>query len=305
MKKIFNFLCVLFGTVQLSFMKATTKEHSHLNALDRLLNGMSQDFENGNFEAENFNSHGALNLTNSELAVARKIAPAIVKQVKEGNGGIKVYGQGASPEIVHRLEMQSVGDVNITITRNTANITAGGLPVILPVVLFGSNDYQSEYIGSLTGLVPAGITYSVAKNSTGDVVFTFVRTSDAATDTVTVSNLGNVSMSTFLAGMNNNYFKTCYMKLTIPDDSNISKQFSQPILYGKLSQLGAKNFNQLIPRSRIHSWQYQKFILEVLMPEQKIVPDFQFVMYMTGGEGSFIGLDTFMSERGNLNKEAV
>lgn len=294
-QKMKSKILVFLNTIFLFFAKMSFS-HSNYSALDAMLEQMQKD---NSFETMNFES---MNLSSSEMATARKIAPVMMKKMIASNGSVRTYGQQASPEIVGQLEMNSKGDVNITITRNSENILDdNGNPVVLPVVLFGANDFSAKYVGTLTGLVPAGITYSIANSSTGDVVFTYVRTSDNATDTITVTNLGNISMVNFLASMNNNYFATNYMKLTIPNDSNIATQFAQPILYGLLSALGAKNFNQLIPRSRVHSWDYNTYILEVLMPSQKIVPDFQFVFYMTGGEGSYIGLDTFMSERGNLN----
>ena len=102
--------------------------------------------------------------------------------------------------------------------------------------------------------------------------------------------------------MNNNYFKTKYVLLSINDESYNVQQFSQPLFYGLLSALGLTKANQLVLRSRTNSWMYRKDRIEILMSEQNITPDFSFAMSIIGIEGFTLGFDIFMSERYNLNK---
>ena len=305
MKKIM----LLLNTLYLICMTGINKTFAHNDdELSEMLSNMSGNGFESNFE--NLGGRAALNLSDAEMKVAQKIAPTVAaavhkhvgKGMRQGNLKVQVYGQAANPETVAQLERESKGDLNLTVIRNSANLLdINGNPVILPFVLFGSQDYTAGYASTLTPYIPAGLTFSISKDSLGNVIFTYIRVSDSATDTITIYNLGNLNYASFLASQNQNYFATEYMKFFLPNDAQIPIQFAQPVLYGKLSALGAKNFNQLICRSRIHSWQYLAYILEVLMPEQTIVPDFGFILYMTGGARYSIGLDMFMSKRGNLN----
>jgi hypothetical protein len=134
----------------------------------------------------------------------------------------------------------------------------------------------------------------------GDIVFTY--TLQGNSDTVTISNLGNVNYKSFLTAMNNNYFATKYLLLSISDETYNQVQFGQPLLFGNLSALGLTKANQLVLRSRTNSWMFRKDRIEVVFPEQNITPDFSFAMSIIPVTGLSLGFDFFMSKRLNLNK---
>ncbi len=118
---------------------------------------------------------------------------------------------------------------------------------------------------------------------------------------VRVHNEGSVSMKAFLAGMNNNYFQTKNFLVSISDEQYNQQQFGQSLFFGLLSSLGLTGANQLIFRSRTNSWQFRKDRVEVLLPEQKIVPEYSFAMRIIAVDNFNMGFDFFMSARFNLN----
>lgn len=252
--------------------------------LNSLLNGMSGDFERSNFENSN-------NFTEEEIQIAQTA-------VRQRNGIVKHIGAGDNSGAIAALVAQSVGDLNLTVTREGVNIDYP-----LPFVLFGSSDYTTGYLSTirafLTG-IPGTPTLVVSQsNTTGDVLFTY--TVGENSDVVRVANLGNVNYAAFLAQMNQNYFKTKYVLVSISNEAYNLTQFAQPLFYGLLSALGMKGANQLVFRSRTNSWQFRKDRVEVVMPEQEIVPDFSFVMSIIQIDDFAIGFDFFMSDRVNLN----
>ncbi len=108
-------------------------------------------------------------------------------------------------------------------------------------------------------------------------------------------------MRTFLASMNNNYFKTKNFLVSISDEAYNVQQFGLSLFFGVLSALGLTGANQLIFRSRTNSWQFRKDRVEVLLPEQKVVPEYSFAMEIIAVDAFNMGFDFFMSERYNLN----
>lgn len=252
-----------------------------MNKLDRTLAMMAaSDFENN--------------------ADTQDTIQTALRLVKENNGIVKHIGGGDNMSAVHSLVINSVGDLNLSVTRRSANIN---LP--LPFVLFGLNDSQGGYTDSLKGQVPAGITLVVTnEQDTGNKLFTYTETASGEIDVIAVSNLGNINYLGFLNSMNNNYFKTKYFLLSISDETQNLQQFGQPLLFGLLSALGLTKANQLVLRSRTNSWQFRKDRIEAVLPEQKIVPDFSFVMNIVPVIDFVIGFDFFMSERKNLNRMA-
>lgn len=223
----------------------------------------------------------------------------------QGNGAmvrdrgiVRHLGGLESPEAtIAALISESKGDLNITVTRTGANIDAP-----LPFVLFGSNDFTAGYASTLPGLMsglPTGTAVAVSSAANGDILFTY--TNSDGTDVVKVSNVGNLNMKSFLASMTNNYFSTKYFLCSISNEDYNLQQYAQPLFFGLLSALGMSQANQLIFRSRTNSWQYRKDRVEVVLPEQKIVPDFSFAMSIIPVDGFSIGFDFFMSKRTNLN----
>lgn len=262
--------------------------------LEKLLANLGSDFENSNFEQNNFN-----------LSDARQVLqhPAVTKALQvhaaqSSNGMIKHLGNsGDNSGAIHALVASSKGDLNLTVTRRGNSINAP-----LPFIMFGANDLNAGYISTLNGLLgnlPPGTTVAVSTAANGDIVFTYVN--GVSTDTVTISNLGNINYKAFLASMNNNYFKTKYMLVSISDENQNLIQFAQPLFYGLLSSLGMTQANQVVFRSRTNSWQYRKDRIELVMPEQKITPDFSFAMSIVAVDNFSMGFDIFMSDRVNLN----
>lgn len=200
-----------------------------------------------------------------------------------------------TPSYINLMMTQSKGDLNITISRATANIA---FP--LPVVLFGLQGFASSYISMIKQYLPAGTTMVATTSANGDVLLTF--TQGANVDIVTITLTGSqISYSEFLQSMNQNYFKTRYIRQEYVNDANLLSAVSQTINFGLLSALGSKNQNSLLPRSRRLNSDYQTFIVNLFLPEQKITSDFSFVQNIVAVAGQTIAYDVFMSDRTNLN----
>ena len=105
--------------------------------------------------------------------------------------------------------------------------------------------------------------------------------------------------------MNQNFFKTQYIRQEYQNNNDLLLSVSQTINFGLLSSLGMNNKNNLLPRSRRLNDDYQTFIINLFLPEQKITSDFSFVQNIirAGVDGAtvVIAWDVFMSERINLN----
>ncbi len=268
-----------------------------MNELDQLLANMGED---SNFE-NNFN------LDSKAVSAIRQLAPqhqeavlktiASARQGQASKGIVSQVGQVNAGE-VHSLIAESVGDLNLTVTRKGTNIDAP-----LPFILFGVNDLSADYSTTLRGLLsdlPDGTTLEVTTSKSGDLVFTY--TKDENSDTVTISNLGNISYKAFLASMNNNFFATKYVLISVSDEDSATSQFAKPLIFGLLSSLGLTGANQMIFRSRTNSWMFRKDRIEVILPEQKITPDFSFAMSIIKVDNFELGFDFFMSRRLNMNK---
>lgn len=286
MKTVKAFFLFIFALLFSSFDGVKTNG----GKLDNLLDSMLEDFEKSNFDA-----HEALNLTPAEVEAYKKVSNR-VKSVADANG-VKMYGQIGNPDTITSLVTQSKGDLNITVLRVTAN-----LAVPLPYILFGLQGFSSSFQSTLKPYLPSGVTCTATNSATtGNMVLTY--TDGIVTDTIQISLSGGlISYSEFLQSMNQNYFKTKYVRYEVADDANRLSQQSQMINFGLLSALGQKNANQLLVRSRIQSWTYQKSITELLMPEQKITSDFSFVQNAIAVASYSIAWDVFMSDRVNLNK---
>lgn len=263
--------------------------------LDSLDDSFESNFEDGNFDLDDRSKVAIKSLPPVEQ---KKIATAfkMAAQPLRGDGITPQIG-ASSQALVGGLVAQSVGDLNISVKRVGVNIDAA-----LPFIIFGANDRTADYASTLPNLIgslPAGTTVAVSKNASGGIVFTY---SDGVnSDTVTVSNLGNINYQSFLASMQNNFFKTRYFLISISDENYNTQQFAQPLLYGKLSALGMVGSNQLILRSRTNSWMFRRDRIEVVMPEQSVVPDFSLAMSMIKVNNLELGFDFFMSSRFNNN----
>jgi len=204
-----------------------------------------------------------------------------------------------SKAFINHLMTTSKGDLNITVTRETSKIAAN-----LPYILFDLNGYTSSYVSTMKSYLPSGVTMSAAPDaSTGDILLTY--TNGVDTDKVRISLTGSqISYSEFLQSMNSNFFKTQYIRQEYQNDANLLSAVSQTINFGLLSALGMNNKNNLLPRSRRLNDDYQTFIINLFLPEQKITSDFSFVQNIIRGVGEaqvVIAWDVFMSERTNLN----
>ncbi len=281
---------ISFPTLKAFYTKSNgfgVEKNPNRSDLDALLDGLSSDFESSNFER----MHADEKVAVIERAIKNRAS-------KESNGMVKHIGQsGDNSGAIFSMVANSKGDLNLTVTRAGVAVNAP-----LPFVLFGSNDFQNGYfdtLKSLTSGLPAGTTVAVSTSTVGNIVFTY--TDGMNVDTVTIENLGNISMKNFLTSMNNNFFSTKYFLVSISDEDQNLLQFAQPLFFGKLSALGMTQANQLVFRSRTNSWQYRKDRVEVVLPEQTIVPDFSFAMSIIKVDGFAMGFDFFMSGRKNLN----
>lgn len=208
-----------------------------------------------------------------------------------------------SASFINKTMTDSVGDLNITITRQTSKI-----PFALPYILFDLNGYSSNYISTIRQYLPAGVTMvASADPATGDVLLTYTD-GGGNTDIVRISLTGSqISYSEFLQSMNQNFFKTHYVRQEYQNDAQLLLAVSQTIRFGLLSSLGMKNANNLLPRSRRLNSDYQTNIINLFLPTQQITADFSFVQNIIQGIGEtpvIYAWDIFMSERTNMNNAA-
>ena len=223
-------------------------------------------------------------------------------------GGGKYTGKNApasnalpafgSKAFINHLMTTSKGDLNITVTRETGTIAA-----VLPYILFDLNGFLSSYVSTIKSYLPAGVTMTASTDApTGDVLLTYF--DGVHTDIIRISLTGSqISYSEFLQSMNSNFFKTQYIRQEYQDNANLLLSVSQTINFGLLSALGMKNANNLLPRSRRLNDDYQTFIINLFLPEQKITSDFSFVQGAIRDTNNpvVIAWDIFMSDRKNLN----
>lgn len=203
-----------------------------------------------------------------------------------------------SPSFINQMMTQSKGDLNITVTRETVLINAN-----LPLVLFGLQGFQSSYNSIIKQYLPNNVTLVASTDpNNGDVLLTYTNSVGPVSDIIRISLTGSqISYSEFLQSMNQNYFSTRYIRQEYVNDSHLLSAVSQTINFGLLSSLGMKNQNSLLPRSRRLNSDYQTFIINLFLPEQKITSDFSFVQQMVPFAGQVIAYDVFMSGRKNLN----
>ena len=201
-----------------------------------------------------------------------------------------------SADYIRGLMTAGFGDINITVTRQTATIAAP-----LPYILFGVNGLSSSFISTLKQYLPAGTTVAASADPVnGDMLLTF--TNGGNTDIVRVTLTGSqISYTEFLQNMNQNFFKTRYIKQGYINDGNLLLSTSQQIQFGLLSALGSKNANNLLPRSRSLTTDFQPYNINLLLPEQKVTADFSFVQNIINVANTVIGWDVFFSARTNLN----
>lgn len=202
-----------------------------------------------------------------------------------------------SKAFINQMMTQSKGDLNITVSRASANIALG-----LPYILFDLNGYASSFVSTLKNYIPPGVTLVASTDpATGDMLLTYTAAGPLV-DIIRVSLTGSqISYSEFLQSMNSNFFKTRYIRQEYDNNASLLLAVSQTINFGLLSALGMKNANNLLPRSRRLNDDYQTFIINLFLPEQKITSDFSFVQNMIPLAGQTIAWDIFMSARTNLN----
>jgi len=206
-----------------------------------------------------------------------------------------------SKAYINDLMTRSKGDLNITVTRESINIVG----VKLPYILFNYNGLSSNFASTMQNYLPSGVTMTAASEAgTGDMILTYTAPGPLV-DTVRISLTGSqISYSEFLQSMTSNYFATRYIRQEYQNDSNLLLGVSQTINFGKLSALGAKGANNLLPRSRRLNDDYQTFIVNLFLPEQTVTTDFSFVQKILAVADYTIAWDVFMSKRINLNSMA-
>jgi hypothetical protein len=204
-----------------------------------------------------------------------------------------------SADYIRGLMTAGFGDINITVSRATANINS-----VLPYILFGVNGFSSSFISTLKQYLPAGVTCAVSSDPTnGDMLMTFTAAGPLV-DVVRITLTGSqISYTEFLQNMNQNFFKTRYIKQGYVNDSNLLLATSQQVQFGLLSALGSKSANNLLPRSRSLTTDYQPYNINLLLPEQKVTADFSFVQNIIPVANTVVGWDVFFSARTNLNEK--
>ena len=225
--------------------------------------------------------------------------------------GAKALPKNHSSHIPQQKIAESVGDFSFIVTRNTAVITKP-----LPYVLFGYNDSKSNYIATLSGLIPVGVVpgaLATGTNSPGVVLPLF--NTDAAgngvfwwndgtnNDSITVSYVGTNNYTSFLNSQTTNTYASTYTLYSISDVTKLA-QFFQSITYGNLSSMGKKDANTLNPNSRKTTVQFQSDRVDLITPEYAINTEYSWVQNILNTAGFQINVDLFISKRVNMNNAA-
>jgi hypothetical protein len=222
--------------------------------------------------------------------------------------GQKHLGKNHSSHIPQQKIAESVGDFSFIVTRNTAVIAKP-----LPYVLFGYNDSKSNYIATLSGLIPTGVTpgaLATGTNSPGVILPLF--NTDAAgngvfwwndgtnNDSITVSYVGTNNYTSFLNSQTTNTYASTYTLYSISDVTKLA-QFFQSITYGNLSSMGKKDANTLNPNSRKTTIQFQADRVDLITPEYSINTEYSWVQNIINTAGLQINVDLFICKRVNMN----
>jgi hypothetical protein len=252
----------------------------------RLMSELQSNFETGNFEASHL-AEATGNLVKSMETAG------VSKQMAVHRGG-----EREAKDTITSLIANSQGDLNIIVTRLTANINQP-----LPFALFGVNDYATGYGSTLKAFIPVGVAAPVVTVAAGGIVdFSYTTIDGAHTDHIQVSFAGSLnSYLQFLQSMNQNFFKSKFILYSISDVAQ-QKQYGQLLNFGELSSLGMAKANQLSINSRIMTWDFKSDRANILMQEQSIDAAFSFVQNIMPVAGFSVEFDVFMSQRLNMNK---
>lgn len=269
------------------------KKGSYNDVIDALINSGSYE---KNFEAEKNLSPAQLTAANPQLQ-----APLTAQIAEKLNVPLETAHKILFPmnnkysSSIDQLIAESMGDLDLTITRDGATIDLS-----LPFVIFGFNDFASNYVSTLKNFVPAGVTLAVTTDpTTGNVIFTYKQGDNV--DTITIGFQGTNNYASFLQSMNQNKFSTKYIQYTISDETKLI-QYNEMLTYGLISSLGATRDNQLLPRTRRRATDFAKDIIEIVMPEQIITPAYSIVQNIIAVDGFQIGMNIFMATRQDLNQ---
>lgn len=138
----------------------------------------------------------------------------------------------------------------------------------LPFAMFGGNYIQSNYQKVLEDFLPSGVTVAVTTNSSGNVIFTY-----SSGDVITVSSVNTYTPYRTLLEQ----FKKCRYKMKdimYYLSATSSAQYNINIPFIKISSLGDKQVNLLVPRGCISPQDVLTDRIHLKFEEQELRPDF-------------------------------
>jgi hypothetical protein len=236
-----------------------------MDALDMVLQSLEQQANSGaNYELDSYEVAVAsdyedflIRSKGMDAMRARKVSRVAAANPKVGSmirqaaaeGGFGLGKQQGTPV--------SAAQTTITATRASRNIT---LP--LPVPVFGAIDAEGNFIRSLNGLLPTGVTVSAAYGQNAarpnDLQLTY--TQGANVDIITVT-CTTIAYPTFLQSTITDYFRVDKMRYSL--SANQPTQFEQPHQIVKISMFGKNDVNTFNPSTYFDPRQFQNQVIDV------------------------------------------
>lgn len=164
-------------------------------------------------------------------------------------------------------EPGDAGSFTINVKRLTTNISAD-----LPYVVFGAENWYSNYSDFLGPVLPAGVTlqtrFGVLPSGTGDAAsdprtVELVYTDSLSNIDIIVLSCSTVGYPSFVQANYNTKFYIKNTRLTVSDVSVAPEQFALPFGKSTVTLLGAKMTNNLTPSQYVKPDQFQSGIVDI------------------------------------------
>jgi hypothetical protein len=236
-----------------------------MDALDQVLQSLEQMANSGaNYELDSYEVQVASDYEDflvrqkgmspmraqkiSRVAAANPKVGAMIRE-SAAQGGFGLGKQTGTPT--------SAAQTTITATRASRNITQP-----LPVPIFGAIDASGNFVRSLQGLLPAGVTVAAAYGQNAgrpnDLQLTY--TSGANVDIIRVT-CTTISYPTFLESTITDFFRIDKLRYSL--SANQPTQFEQPHQIVKISMFGKNDVNTFNPGSYFDPRQFQNQVIDV------------------------------------------
>jgi hypothetical protein len=204
----------------------------------------------------------------------------------------RLVKQGHAPEVAQKAVYQhalktavSVGKTNsnilgkagsngassefdITITRATATVLSGGVAAILPVPIFGIDDFYANY-NQVLNTLPVGVSISNVAFNAGNLAISY--TDGTHTDIVTVS-CTQYPYASFINALSTNQFTIGALRYTVFDTTQLT-QYNNQFAIVKRGMFGTDFRDRINVLSYKKPEQFQNGIVDIGRPDALLPSD--------------------------------